>query len=99
MKGPKHFCDGRVYPAGGRGHIHWDAYYSTRPVEVAVAHYMKVCGRENHKGAGKEHSWSFPLGRPTAVLSVSPHTAKGPWYTCKLPKKARSIILISHFPR
>ncbi|MCA9519978.1 MAG: hypothetical protein KC609_03360, partial [Myxococcales bacterium] len=98
LGGAKRFCDGRVYPQGQLGHITWFAYHSPLTPAQLAARYLKACGRTNLEQQGTSYVWRFPVTRPTAVLSIGPTAERGPWYRCKLPASARSILSISHFP-
>lgn len=98
-KGSTHFCDGRVYVGAKKGHISWDAWWTTDTPKAARAHYLKTCGAGNHEGGTEDH-WRFPKETPRTVLSLSAPGGKAvPWSRCKLPEKARTVILISRFPR
>lgn len=97
-KTPK-FCDGRVYPAGGGGHISWTAYCTTAEPEIVKGHYMKRCGRANYKPLKTMHDWRFPKDEATKIVSVAAADQEGPWTTCKVPEGANTVVMLIHLPR
>lgn len=94
------FCDGRVYPQGGGGHISWESFATADPPATVIAHYEKVYGTGNREMIGDEAVWRWPADRPHRVLSVAPSSAPGPWRSqgCALPGSAATVITISEMP-
>lgn len=92
------FCDGRVYPEGGRGHISWEAFATAAAPEVVIADTLARCGKANHDDTADRQIWRFPVADPKAVVSVSPAAAEGPWSRCEPAAGTKTIIVVSRFP-
>jgi hypothetical protein len=98
--GSTRFCDGRVYPQGVGAHLSWASWSTTDAMDIVVAHYTGTLGTAELERTTDDATWRFPADRPTRTLSVEPPTASAPWSVeCNVPRDARSIVTITHFPR